>query len=71
MFSDKIRCLRIEKGLNQQAVADKLNVSKSAIGMYEQGRRSPSLDIVVAYAKLFSVTTDFLLMETKEEELHK
>lgn len=66
MFSDKIRKLRIENGLNQQTVANKLNVNKSAIGMYEQGRRSPSLDIVVAYARLFSVTTDYLLVETEE-----
>ena len=63
MFSARIKELRIKNGLKQQDVAKVLNVSSSMIGMDEQGRRSPSLDIVVAYAQLFSVTTDFFLWE--------
>ena len=61
MFCVRIRKLRIDRGMSQREVALQLNMSVSAIGMYEQGRRLPSLDLVVAYADLFSVTTDYLL----------
>ena len=61
MFCFRIRKLRIDRGLSQRDVAVRLHMSVSAIGMYEQGRRLPSLDLVVAYADLFSVTTDYLL----------
>ena len=61
MFHDRIRELRENFGMSQKQVARELNLSTSAIGMYEQGRRTPSLELVVAYADLFSVTTDFLL----------
>ena len=61
MFHDRIRELRENFGMSQKEVARELNVSTSAIGMYEQGRRTPGLELVVAYADLFSVTTDSLL----------
>lgn len=61
LFCHRIRKLRVDCGMSQREVAKRLNMSVSAIGMYEQGRRFPSLDLVVAYADLFSVTTDYLL----------
>ena len=60
-FFDRLRALREDRGMTQGQVARSLNVSASAVGMYEQGRRTPSLELVVAYADLFSVTTDYLL----------
>lgn len=63
MFCDRIRELREECGMTQRQIASQLKVSASAVGMYEQGRRTPSLELVVAYADLFSVTTDYLLRE--------
>ena len=61
MINRKIADLRKENKMTQAEVAKKLGVSASAVGMYEQGRREPSLELVVAYADLFSVTTDYLL----------
>ena len=61
MINSKIADLRKESKMTQAEVAKKLGVSTSAVGMYEQGRREPSLELVVAYADLFSVTTDYLL----------
>lgn len=63
LFCDKIRTLREESGMTQRQIASRLKVSASTIGMYEQGRRTPGLELVVAYADLFSVTTDYLLRE--------
>ena len=61
MFGPRIAALRREAGLSQSQAAQKLGVSPSAIGMYEQGRREPSMETVVAMAELFGVSTDYLL----------
>lgn len=62
MFGVRIALLRAEKGWTQAELGRQIGVSASAVGMYEQGRREPSLDIVVRLAREFGVTTDFLLM---------
>lgn len=61
MIGTRIALLRRERGLTQSALAKRLAVSASAVGMYEQGRREPSGEILVAMAELFGVSTDFLL----------
>ena len=61
LFGKRIAALRRAKGLNQKQLAEKLNISPSAIGMYEQGRREPSLALIVELSKILSVSTDFLL----------
>ena len=61
MLGARIAALRREAGLNQAELADRLQVSPSAIGMYEQGRREPSADTLVAMAQLFGVSVDYLL----------
>ena len=61
MLGARIALLRRQKSMSQQALAHALGVSASAVGMYEQGRREPSLDTVVKLAELFEVSTDYLL----------
>ena len=61
MLGFRIAMLRREQGLSQAELARRLHISASAVGMYEQGRREPSLDLVVALAKELGVSTDFLL----------
>lgn len=61
LLGKRIAALRKAKGLSQSQLAEQLHISPSAIGMYEQGRRAPGLDIIVTLAKTFGVSTDFLL----------
>lgn len=61
MLGPRIAALRREAGLNQAELAARLGVSPSAMGMYEQGRREPSAQLLVALAKELGVSTDFLL----------
>lgn len=61
MLGARLGILRRRAGLSQRALAAELNVSASAIGMYEQGRRVPPNALLVAMAKRFGVSTDFLL----------
>ena len=61
MLGDRIATLRREKGMSQAQLAERLTISPSAVGMYEQGRREPSVELLVAMAKEFQVSTDYLL----------
>jgi transcriptional regulator with XRE-family HTH domain len=61
MMGARIAALRREAGMNQAQLARALQVSPSAVGMYEQGRREPSGDTLVALSRIFGVTTDYLL----------
>lgn len=61
MLGARIAMLRRDKKMSQGQLAQALGVSPSAIGMYEQGRREPSAATVVSLAKIFRVSTDYLL----------
>lgn len=61
MLSKRIKILRINAGMNQSQLAEKLNVSPSAVGMYEQGRRVPAVDMLIEIANLFDVSLDYLI----------
>lgn len=61
-FGEKIKKLRIEKNWTQEFVAERLNISVPALSRYESGTYEPkSLSIVSDFAKLYNVTTDYLL----------
>jgi len=59
--------LRYEKGYSQKEMAEKLGVTKGAIGMWETDRRKPDCDTLVKIADLFNVTTDYLLSRSVRE----
>ncbi len=61
MIGQRLKMLRVERGLTQAQLAKMLGVSPSAIGMYEQGRREPDNKTISRLALLFNVTTDFML----------
>ena len=61
MIGPRIASLRRERGLSQAELAARIRVSPSALGMYEQSRREPSADTMVALASALGVSTDFLL----------
>lgn len=56
-----IRTLRVSQKMTQAELAAKLGLSASTIGMYEQDRREPSLDVLKDMAVIFNVSVDYLL----------
>ena len=62
MLGLQIAFLRKKAGLSQQQLAERLHLTSSAVGMYEQGRRQPSLDILVALSLEFGVTLEYLMI---------
>ena len=61
MLGDRIALLRRGKGWSQNELARQLHISSSAVGMYEQGRREPSLKALLELAGAFGVSADYLL----------
>lgn len=57
----RIAFLRSRNSMTQRELARRLSLSPSAVGMYEQGRRQPSGELIVALSKVFSVSADYLL----------
>jgi transcriptional regulator with XRE-family HTH domain len=53
--------LRKSRDLTQHELADKLNIGKSTLAMYETDKREPSSEGLIAIADFFGVTIDFLL----------
>lgn len=60
-FGNNLKTLRLQNGLTQAQVAQKLGVTKSVISAYETGLRLPSYDILINISKIFRVSTDYLL----------
>ncbi len=61
LFKEKLKELRIENKLSQQELAAQLNVSQRSISSWETGFRQPDFETLEKIAKLFNVTTDYLL----------
>ena len=58
---NRIRDLRIEKGWNQEYLGSLLNVQKSAVSKYEQGKISLNDDIIKKLSEIFEVSSDYLI----------
>jgi len=61
MLGKRIAALRRERGMSQRQLAEALGVSASAVGMYEQDRREPSAEKLVALSAVLGVSLDRLL----------
>ena len=53
--------IRKKKNLNQLKVAYDLSISREALSYYENGKRSPDLEMLVALSKYFNVSIDYLI----------
>lgn len=61
MIGERLKQLRIKNGLKQQELADMFGLSSGTISFYESEQRKPDIDFIVAIAKYFDVSTDYLL----------
>lgn len=56
-----LREIRKKRNLNQQRVALDLNITREALSHYENGRRDPSLAMLVRLSEYFNVSIDYLI----------
>lgn len=67
MLKNRIKALRSSKKWTQAELAKKLNVSQQTIGSWEVGRAEPNSEALISLAKLFGVSTDYLLNGTESK----
>lgn len=63
-FQSILKSLRTSKKLTQEELAKKLKISRSTIGMYENGSREPDYEMLEMIADFFNVDIDYLLGRT-------
>lgn len=61
MTSERIKALREARGWTQAELARRLSITRNGVNSWEQGLSMPSPACLVDLAKLFSVSTDYLL----------
>lgn len=64
LFATRLAELRKQNDFSQDEIAARLGLSRSAVGMYEQGRRKPDFEQLDALAELFDVNLEYLLGST-------
>jgi transcriptional regulator with XRE-family HTH domain len=64
--ADRLQELRKTHGYSQEALSEKLCVSRQAISKWERGESSPDTDNLIALAKIYGITLDDLLNPKKE-----
>lgn len=60
---DQIKVLRKEHGWSQADLATRVGGDAGQISRYENGKITPSVDVVVRLAEIFDVNTDYLLVD--------
>lgn len=67
-FGNILKTLRLRENMTQAQLAQKLGLTKSVISAYETGLRLPSYDVLIHIAKIYNVSTDYLLgLEDRKE----
>lgn len=69
-FGIKLQKLRKEKGLSQEALAEKLGVSRQAVSKWETGEGYPEMDKLLMISELFQVSLDYLMKDNDNSETY-
>jgi transcriptional regulator with XRE-family HTH domain len=76
VFGNRLRKLRKERKLTAKEFGAKFGLAESTISGYENGNRTPDLELIDSFATFFNVSVDYLLgrtndpQRTKENELN-
>lgn len=65
---NRLRQVRLSKGMNQKELAEALNLSQAAISGYETGKYDPGMKIWKSIAEYFGVSVDYLIEDVPEEK---
>lgn len=60
-LGDKLKKLRLDKGVTQEQVSIALNIAPNTLSNYENNNRQPDNEMLIKIAKYFSISTDYLL----------
>lgn len=68
-FGQNLTALRKKAGMTRKKLAEILDVTEMAVGTYERGIRTPSLEKILQLAEIFKVSTDDLLKNKTAENI--
>lgn len=63
IFSQKLQILRKNKGMTQEALAERLDISRQAVAKWECGQGYPDIANLILISDLFNVTVDYLVRD--------
>ena len=66
-FAEKLRASRKEKGLSQEALAEKLKVSRQSVTKWESGLAYPEIRTLILLAETLDRDLDWLLSDEKNQ----
>ena len=69
MLAENIRKYRKEKNMSQDELAEKLGVSRQSISLWENGQTQPTIENIIALAKIFNVSTDAILGNAEQADV--
>ncbi|MGN0765087.1 MAG: helix-turn-helix domain-containing protein [Christensenellales bacterium] len=61
IFAERLKELRIDRGIGQNKLALDLNLSNASISYWENAKQEPTASAIYKLARYFNVTTDYLL----------
>ena len=70
-FGDKLKQYRLNEGLSQEQLAEKIGVSRQAITKWETKRGLPDVENMIILAELFKLTLDELVLEEVKKQENK
>lgn len=70
-LSSNLKELRIQNGLKQKEIAEKLNLKQQTYSRYENGEREPDIDLLMSIAELYRIPIDVLVGRYKLNDNYK
>ena len=64
MNNIRLKLARVEKGMSQQDLADRVEVTRQTIGLIEKGKYNPTLNLCIRIARVLDKTLDDLFWES-------
>ena len=61
VFGERLKALRVEKNIGQNALAKELALSNASISYWETGKQMPTAEAIFKIALFFGVSADYLL----------
>ena len=68
-FHNKLYNLRKQKGLSQEELANRLNVSRQTISKWEVGDSTPDMEKLIAISDMFGISLDELVMDKVPDQM--
>lgn len=67
-LNERLRELRKKAGYSQEELAEELNISRQAVSKWENGTANPDINNLIQLAKLYQVSTDYILFGGSPEK---